>query len=198
MVAICQLIQMVFFGFVEYSIFVSKQNTLASGTRSFHGSYHLWQLPVWPHTINTFRVCDAVYILHTHYLIVLVSSDYVLGYWILSLLHCSQRLRLNLNFIFLFWRALSCPQTPFQALVLGKALTIVWWSHGIDFFIPFLFQNLRNGFFSLPSPSQIFVFFGGKLEEKLEGWNSQTATIDPNYQRVCQESHWMQNKSELA
>ena len=40
-------------------------------------------------------------------------------------------------------------------LVVGKALTIVWWSNGIDFFIPFLFLNHRNGFFSLPSPSQI-------------------------------------------
>ena len=82
MVAICQLIQMVFFGFVEYSIFFSIKNTLASGTRSFHGSYHLRQLPVWPHTTNIFRVCDAVSILHiarTHYPTVLVSSDYVLG-----------------------------------------------------------------------------------------------------------------------
>ena len=41
-------------------------------------------------------------------------------------------------------------------LVGGKALTIVWWSNGIDFFIPFLFLNHRNGFFSLPSHSQIF------------------------------------------
>ena len=40
-------------------------------------------------------------------------------------------------------------------LVVVKALTIVWWSDGIDFFIPFLFLNHRNGFFSLPSPSQI-------------------------------------------
>ena len=38
-------------------------------------------------------------------------------YWTISLLHCSQRLRLNLNFKFLIWRALSCPQTPFQALI---------------------------------------------------------------------------------
>ena len=32
----------------------------------------------------------------------------------------------------------------------GKALTIVWWSDGIDFLIPFLFPNFRKGFF--PSP----------------------------------------------
>ena len=45
------------------------------------------------------------------------SSPIVLFiYWIISLLHCNQRLRLNLNFIFPNWRALSCPQTPFQAL----------------------------------------------------------------------------------
>ena len=77
-VAIRQLIQMVFFGFVKYSIIFSIHNTLASGTMSFHGSYHLWQLPVWPHIINIFRACDAVCILHTHYPTVLVSSDYVL------------------------------------------------------------------------------------------------------------------------
>ena len=42
--------------------------------------------------------------------------SYSFGYWTPSFLHCSQRLYLYLNFIFLMWRALSCQQTLSQAL----------------------------------------------------------------------------------
>ena len=37
-------------------------------------------------------------------------------YWTHSILHCSRRLHLYMNFTLLIWRLLSCQQTPFQAL----------------------------------------------------------------------------------
>ena len=58
--------------------------------------------------------------------------------------------------LILNWRELVYMLLLLLILVVGKALTIVCWSDGIDFFIPFLFLNHRNGFFSLPSHSQIF------------------------------------------
>ena len=44
-------------------------------------------------------------------------------YWTLCLLHCDRRLCLYLDFIFSFWRALSCQQTPFQALNPTRKIT---------------------------------------------------------------------------
>ena len=58
-------------------------------------------------------------------LLVPLFADFLIFPIELFLLHFSQRLCLYLNFKFSFWRALSCQQTPFQALSPTRKITKV-------------------------------------------------------------------------
>ena len=49
--------------------------------------------------------------------------SYSFGYWTFSFLHCSQRLYLYLNFIFLVWRAIACHTDTFSSTEHDKKTT---------------------------------------------------------------------------